>query len=170
MHRHYALAVNSADVLRFSLYAITVILGVVLALRVFRSRRLRLQESEILRSVDTGQRPAHSAPRIRMVRGMLPSISMADALAGIRLPVHWQPDPPVELRSPLTLTTNEETAGQMARILTDEFVRLGYRVSPTGARSACAKRGANSIAIEIDPGRPGSYVSSRLILTEASGV
>ncbi len=155
---------DSGDVLQYALYAITAVLGVALVLWVRRSRRLRRLESEVLLTAQQGGRATRSAPRIQVVRGLATSATMAEALAGIRLPVHWQPDPPVEVQSPLTLTTNRESAAEMAQLLSDELVRLGYRVHPTGARSARARRDMNDITIEVTPGEGGSFVSTRLTL------
>ncbi|MFW2380298.1 MAG: hypothetical protein ACN4GZ_00970 [Acidimicrobiales bacterium] len=154
------------DVLRYGLYVITVGLGTALVLWVYRSRQLHLQQREVVKNVQRAEPAAGASRRVLSV----PSRSMADAIAGIRLPVHWQPDPPVEVVSSLTLTTDRESAGKMASMLSDELVRLGYGVRPTGARSARAVRDSNSISIEIEASDTNSCVSSRLTLTSAARV
>jgi hypothetical protein len=153
-------------VLLYVLYALTVVLGVALVLWVRRSRRLGHLEAEVLLVSEQNRPSTQPARRIQVVRGMPAADSMADALAGIRLPVHWEPAPSVEVRSPLILTTSRETPGEMAKLLSDELTRLGYRVRPTGPRSANARRNMNDIAIEVVPGELDSSVSSRLMLRE----
>ncbi len=154
---------DSGDVLRYGLYALTVILGLALLTWTRRSRRIGLQNAELLRNAQRTRRPE---PRVTAVRGMPSTLSMASAIEGIRLPAHWEPYPSVDVTSPLTFTTDRETEGEVAELLSDELVRLGYRVRPTGPRSACAIRDTSSISIEVEAFEPDSVVTSRLTLTD----
>ncbi|MBT8240148.1 MAG: hypothetical protein KJN63_02865 [Acidimicrobiia bacterium] len=159
---------ESSEALRYGLYAVTALLGLSLFLWMRRSRKIHLQNMELLESGDRAADHAQpSEKRLRTIRGLAFRKSMADALAGIRLPVHWQPDPAVEVSSRLTLTTGGETPVEMASLLSGELVRLGYRVRPTGGRSAVATRDTNAISIVVDFAGRGSLVSSHLTLNEA---
>ncbi len=158
--------VEAGDVVRYGLYALTVALGIALVIWILRARQASEEQERYLRRAKAEANAEESPARIKAVRGMPPTTSMAQALAGIRLPVHWQPDPPVEVQSPFTLTTNQESAADMAETLTRQLVRIGYRITPSGATSARAVRENNSLAIEVDVDDAGSFVSSRITLTE----
>lgn len=147
---------------QYGLYAVTVALGIALVLWMIGARRA---SDELARKLSQAQARVEDPPRIKAVRGIPSTNSMAEALAGIRLPVHWQPDPPVEVRSPFTLTTNQESPGDMAETLTSELARIGYRVTPTGAASARAVRKDDSLTIEVEADDEGSFVSSRITLS-----
>ncbi len=157
---------DSGDVLRYGLYALTVILGLALLTWTRRSRRIGLQNAELLRNAQRAENTSRPETRVTAVRGMRSTLSMANAIEGIRLPPHWEPDPSVDVTSPLTFTTDRETEGEVAELLSDELVRLGYRVRPTGPRSACAIRDTSSISIEVEAFEPDSVVTSRLTLTD----
>jgi hypothetical protein len=160
------LVVDSADALRYGLYVITVVLGLSLFFWVRRSGRIRRENLEVVRNTEPVA--DHSRPSGVRVHWIPSNESMAEALAGIRLPVHWRPDPADEVMSRLTLTTWTETAGEMAELLSDELVRLGYHVRPTGPRSARATRATNRISIEVETAESDSSVSSLLILSDAA--
>jgi len=161
------LVVDWASALRYGLYAITGILGLALLLWVRRSRRIHQQHEELLQHAQRAvNRSTGPEQRVRAIRGTPTVQSMADAIAGIRLPVHWQPEPAVEVGSPLILTTDKETALEMAELLSDELARLGYRIRPTGRRTARATRDTCAITIEVETSEPDSVVSSCLTLTD----
>ncbi len=160
---------KAGDVVQYGLYAITAALGVALVVWLVRSRSVRQQHELELRRAKVFENGSRKpAPTVRAVPTPSPSPNMAEALAGIRLPVHWQPDPPVEVRSPFTLTTTKDTAGDMAETLTDELARIGYRIKPTGVSSARAERDDKTLAIEVDADESGSFVSSRITLIGSS--
>jgi hypothetical protein len=160
------LVVDSAEALRYGLYVITVVLGLSLLFWMRRSGKIRRENIELLRNAQ--EVADHRRPSGMRVHWIPSSESMAEALAGIRLPVHWRPDPADEVLSRFTLTTSTETAGEMAELLSNELVRLGYHVRPTGPRSARATRATSKISIEVEAAESDSSVSSLLILSDAA--
>ncbi|NNE95126.1 MAG: hypothetical protein HKN24_03780 [Acidimicrobiales bacterium] len=155
------------ELIQYGLYGLTVVLGVALLAWIVYSRRA--DERELALSERAPRPPARAerdpSPQVDPLRA--PAGSLADALAGFDFPTGWQPDPPAEVRSPLTLSTMVHSEGEVAALLSDELVRLGYRVTPTGARTARATRDSTCISIEVEPAGPDSVVTSRLTLTDS---
>ena len=118
------------DQLRYVLYALTVLSGVALLLWVLKTRRE--QRSVRVSVPPTAPAARERPPTITAIRGFPAKRPMATALEGIRLPVHWQPDPPSKVGNPVVLTTNVETPEEMAHLLSDELVRLGYSLTGIG--------------------------------------
>ncbi len=142
------------DQLRYGLYALTVLFGVALLLWLRKTRRDQrsVRVSVPPRARTPGQRP----PTITAIRGFPSKRPMAAALEGIRLPVHWQPDPPSKVGNPVLLTTNVETPEEMARLLSDELVRLGYTLTGIGANTARAVKDSDCLTIEVEAHEDGT--------------
>ena len=153
------------DQLRYVLYALTVLFGVALLLWVLKTRREQrpVRVNVPPRSGSGGERP----PTITAIRGFPAKRPMAAALEGIRLPVHWQPDPPSKVGNPVLLTTNVETPEVMAHLLSDELVRLGYTLTRIGTNSARAVKNSDCLTIEVEAHEDGTFVSTRIALTDA---
>ena len=153
------------DQLRFGLYALTVLFGVALALWLLKTRRDKrvVPVNGSSKSVTGGKRP----PTITAIRGLPSKRPMAAALEGIRLPVHWQPDPPSQVGNPVLLTTNVETPEEMADLLSNELVRLGYSLTGIGANAARAVKDSDCLTVEVEAHEDGTFVSTRIALTDA---
>ncbi len=137
--------------MQYGLYGLTAAFGIALMIWLRRekmNRRARWAAAELRR---TTEKP----PPISIKPAPFNAdSSIARVLAGIRLPVHWSPDPPNQLAQNLTLTTYVESAPAMAARLADELARLGYRVESTGTESAVALKDQKRLTIEVhaDPG------------------
>ncbi len=153
------------DQLRYGLYALTVLFGIALLLWVWKSR----QDQHSARASDSSRAGAASQrpPTITAIRGFPSKRPMAQALEGIRLPVHWQPDPPSKVGNPVLLTTNVETPEEMALLLSDELVRLGYTLTSLGVNAARAVKDIDCLTIEVEAHEDGTFVSTRIALTDA---
>ncbi|NNF55276.1 MAG: hypothetical protein HKN03_12660 [Acidimicrobiales bacterium] len=153
------------DLLRYGLYALTVLLGIALLLWVRKTQQdqRQIQVTRSTRSGVTGARP----PTITAIRGLPSKRPMAAALEGIRLPAHWQPDPPSQVGNPVLLTTNVETPEEMAQLLSDELVRLGYTLIGMGANAARAVKDSDCLTLEVEAHEDGTFVSTRIALTDA---
>lgn len=157
------MAIDIGQVVQYGLYALTVAFGIALAIwlrREKKNRRARWAASEL-------QEQKEKPPTIS-IKPAPPAadLSIATVLAGIRLPVHWSPDPPSQLAQKLTLTTHVESAPDMAARLADELARLGYRVESTGEESAVAVRDRNRLTIDVHADPVDSSVSAHIDLVD----
>ncbi len=92
--------------------------------------------------------------------------SMAAVLAGIRLPLNWEPGSPDEIKNPVRLTSTSDTPAEMATQVADELARLGFTVTGTGTRSAKAERDVDRLDIMII--QDGPSVTTQIALSRAS--
>lgn len=150
--------IDALDVLRWLLYAVTVGLGAALIAWVARDRSLRRRG---LQRITDG--PVESPGALADAGPGAAQPTIAEALAGIRLPVHWTPRPSPEVVSPLALITADDTPEEVARVLSDELVRLGYRVRPIAVNAARALRDSHYLTVQVDTAPSG--VTATITLT-----
>lgn len=160
---------ETADLLLYGLYGLTVVLGLALVGWLIQGRRQHAPSYEPIVEPEPAPRMfmGTSTEPVRVTRGLPPQTSMAEALAGIEVPVHWEPDPTDTVASTFTLTTTKDSAGEVATKLSDELVRLGYRVSPLGKTGARAERNNDRLTINVSADVDNQVVTSRITLTEA---
>jgi hypothetical protein len=147
------------QVVQYALYGLTAAFGVALVIWLRREQR---------------RAPAESASQANTAKP--PTISLADtpsiatALAGIRLPLHWQPSPTTRVSNRQKLTTDVESASELAGRLSDELVRLGYRVESTGTDSAVAVKDRYRLDIDVLVDDGDATVSAHIEFTEVGRV
>jgi len=176
--------VETVELLRYGLYGLTLLLGVALIVWVLRGRRRNAPDDYeeeftsptakpvIVLGGESGESigtPGFGRSTLTTVRGMPSRRSMVEAIVGIQLPMHWAVEPATEVTSPFRITTQTESAGEMAATISDELVRLGYRVSPMTKTSARAVRDEDVLTVEVTVDDQTSHVSSLITHSGASG-
>lgn len=149
------MSIDPIDLLRWSLYVVTAVLGIALVFWFLRDRALRRLELQR----DTPGRVVQLRRTVAAIDPETPPPTMVQALAGIRLPVHWSPCPAPEVASPVVLTTDRDAPEHVAQVLSDELVRLGYRVRPIADNAARAWRGVDHLRVQVDS-EPAAVVAT----------